>query len=265
MNKRFIFLIASLIIIFFSSNIFAQSEIPELVTDRPDITDSPIVLPIDYFQIETGFVFEKQKFIESSVEIEKNNLILGSTLLRYGISKDWEFRFGWEYLISKAFLSNNEFLTQGMQNIFLGAKYQFRKDQEILSNAGFIFTFGLPFGNEKLRPNKVEPGITLALEQDFSDEIFLSVNAGAYNNSSLGKNIYNLTASLEYGFTYEFSVFAEMFSSYITNSSPNQNIDIGCEYLMKNNIQVDFSIGTSVFSSDTDYFGNLGFSVRLPR
>ncbi|MCX6174459.1 MAG: transporter [Ignavibacteriales bacterium] len=263
MKKKFL-LITFLTIVLFSYGIIAQSEIPELVTDRPDNTDSPIVLPIDYFQIETGFLFEKQKFLESGLTIEKNNLILGSTLLRCGVSTNWEFRFGGEYIITRSFISSNELLTQGMQNIFFGAKYQFRKDQEILSNAGFIFIFGLPFGNEKLRPNNIEPGITLALEHDFSDEIFFSVNAGIYNNSTLGKNIYDLSASLEYGFNYEFSVFAEVFSSYISNLSPNHNVDVGCEYLMKKNIQVDFSIGTSVFSDDTDYFGSLGISIRLP-
>lgn len=262
-KKLFISIIFFLIII--PSKNFAQQETPDLITDRPDLTDSPIVLPADFFQIETGFVYEKQKFVLEKSNTENDNLILGSTLLRYGISSNWEFRFGGEYLVGKSKVDEIESDIKGMQNIFIGAKYQFRRDKDILTNAGFIFRLGLPFGNEKLRPDKIEPEIALALEHDFTDQIFLSTNIGAMYSSTAKKNVYNVSTSFEYGFTYELSVFAEVFSNFISDFSPNHNLDFGCSYLLKKNVQIDFSLGTILFSNETDYFGNLGFSIRLPR
>ena len=137
MKKEFL-LITFLTIVLFFTKIYAQSEIPELVTDRPDNTDSPIVLPIDYFQIETGFLFEKQKFLESGITIEKNNLILGSTLLRCGVSTNWEFRFGGEYFLGQNFSNDKKSIIEGMQNIMIGTKYQVRYNENILTNAAIL-------------------------------------------------------------------------------------------------------------------------------
>jgi len=40
---------------FLRFNIYAQSEVNELITDRPDITESAVTFPFNSIQIETGF------------------------------------------------------------------------------------------------------------------------------------------------------------------------------------------------------------------
>ncbi len=41
------------------SSAIGQEEKPELVTDRPDQTEAPSIVPRGGLQVETGFVFER--------------------------------------------------------------------------------------------------------------------------------------------------------------------------------------------------------------
>jgi hypothetical protein len=53
----------SLILIFLvtSAYVKAQDKVPELVTDRPDQTESSAVVPPGSLQIETGFIMGKDE------------------------------------------------------------------------------------------------------------------------------------------------------------------------------------------------------------
>jgi len=62
MGKKTVLIYVLLIMILLSSPIIAQQDIQSIVTDRPDQTESPLVVPLDYFQIETGFIYQFQEF-----------------------------------------------------------------------------------------------------------------------------------------------------------------------------------------------------------
>jgi len=264
MKKEF-FLITFLIIILFSSGIIAQSEIPELVTDRPDNTESASVVPIDFTQIEMGFLYQQQKYSEGAINIENNNLILGSTLLRYGISSKVELRFGGEYLLGQNFLNDIKSTIQGVQNILVGTKILFRSDEKILTKAAILVQTIIPFGNEKLRPNKFEPEIRICLEQEINDRISLGINLGTEEVSDVGRYFYSYTASLEVALNERINSFFELYGTMKNGFIPSNNFDCGLTYLHTKNIQIDFSIGTTLNSDISDWFGGLGISVRLPR
>ena len=75
-------------------SVFALDNYPELITDRPDQTESSVVVPHKSLQIETGFVQENK---ETSIVNEKA-FGYNSTLLRYGLLANFELRLGLEYL-----------------------------------------------------------------------------------------------------------------------------------------------------------------------
>ena len=70
--------------LFISDYAFAQ-----ISTDRPDQTESSLVLPKGTIQIESGFVSNK------------NEYIFPNTLFRVGVFKKVEFRFNTNYIINK--------------------------------------------------------------------------------------------------------------------------------------------------------------------
>ena len=207
MKKGFLLLISLLIIVLFSSKTIAQSDILELVTDRPDQTESALVVPIDFIQIEMGFIYQQKKYSEGNINVENNNLILGSTLIRYGVNSILELRFGGEYFSGQNFSNNIKSTIQRMQNILVGTKIMFRSGKKILTNAAIIMQTIIPFGNEKLRPNKFEPEIRFCLEQEINDRISLGVNLGAEEVSDVGKYFYSYTATVGVALNERFNSF----------------------------------------------------------
>jgi hypothetical protein len=75
-------------------NAKSQDQPSELITDRPDQTESSAVIPIKSLQIETGFV----RAIDDSEESRHQQFAYNSTLLRYGLLKNMELRLGLVYL-----------------------------------------------------------------------------------------------------------------------------------------------------------------------
>ena len=78
----------------FSAVLQAQDTPPSqraLITDRPDATEAPSVVPAGFLQVETGGFYES--FNENNVTFERN--VFNTTLLRYGILSNLELRVGW--------------------------------------------------------------------------------------------------------------------------------------------------------------------------
>jgi len=88
----------SLLFIFLTltTNIFSQDQIPDLITDRSDKTESVSVIPSVSFQIESGFEYMKDI---TSAGIEINSFSIASTLFRYGLFVNLELRLGGKFFI----------------------------------------------------------------------------------------------------------------------------------------------------------------------
>jgi len=263
--KKDFFLCLSLMITFFTSGIIAQTETPELVTDRPDQTESASIVPIDFLQIEMGFLYQQQKFTDGLINVENNNLILGSTLLRYGISPSIELRLGGEYFSGQNFLNDKKSTLQGMQNILIGTKIQVRSNEEILTNAAILVQCIIPAGNENLRPNKFTPEIRFCLEQEINNRISLGINLGTEEVREIGKYFYSYTTSIGVVLSERINSFFEIYGMIKEGYTPSNNFDCGITYLHTKNIQIDLLVGTTLNSNIIDWSGGLGISVRLPR
>jgi hypothetical protein len=262
-QRRIGWLILFLLFFASASNIFSQ-EYPELITDRPDQTESPFVVPIDAFQLETGFVYQKQKYSSDGITFENDNLILASTLCRYGVNSFMELRFGGEYFYGQTLADGIKSNLQGMQNFLFGTKINFRKDEIYFSNVGFIVQAIIPFGNENLRPDKFVPTFILSIDQKINEDFSLGCNIGAEGAVDNDKYSIIYTASLAYDIDDRLSSFLEFYGSAVNQSLPANNLDFGLTYLIKKNVQIDISMGTTLVTG-TDFFGSIGFSIRIPK
>ena len=254
----------ALILITATSIITAQSEYPDLFSDRLGVTQGPILIPQNLFQIESGVSYQDQKFKVKNSNYEIENLKLGSTLFRYGINEKIELRFGGEFFSGRTTINDVTSDVQGFQSIFVGSKIQLWKNNNLVSNAGIILEFGLPFGSENLRPDRIEPGIILTLNKYFLDTLALGINLGATNNSNLGKNIYSFSTLLNYELTKYMGVFAEYYSNVISNELAQHNFDCGFTYRVRKNIQIDCSAGSIIARGNSNWSGKFGLSLRLP-
>ena len=64
---------------------------PELITDRPDQTESPNTVPLGFYQLELGATFN----VNEIGSFRNETLSVPETLLRIGLSDRLELRLGW--------------------------------------------------------------------------------------------------------------------------------------------------------------------------
>ena len=262
MKNHYWFTIISIFFLIVSSN-YAQ-EFPLLITDRPSKTESALTVPFDFVQIETGFIYQKQKYSEGANSIENENLILASSLCRYGVNSFIELRFGGEYFYGQTFTNGSKSDLQGVHNLLFGGKIQLRKDKKIISNVGVILETIIPFGNKKLRTDNFSPILLICLDQKIEKDLSFSLNLGTKSVDNSGKYSSLFSGSLAYNVNDRLALFLEFFGNARTGSYPSNNCDCGITYQFRSNIQVDFSLGTTLIGGIKDLFGGFGISVRLP-
>ena len=76
----------------------------------------------------------------------------------------------------------------------------------------------------------------------------------------------NYTYSNRYhtvGITDKLSVYGEVYADFPVNDKANHSCDAGLIYLIKNNLQIDATIGTG-FTDNQDILLGAGVSYRIP-
>ena len=84
-NIKYLKIMYLIFIIFFTQSFLMQINAQDLITDRPDITESAVTVPFHFVQIETGYQYNKDGL--NSAEH------FGATLIRFGLTSNIELRF----------------------------------------------------------------------------------------------------------------------------------------------------------------------------
>lgn len=226
-------------------------------TDRPSNTDNSSTLNRNLLQLETG-VLKSNLFQTNPKEI---NYTIPTVLLRYGLSENIEIRvleeFGFSKFVPDTFGIVQQ--TKGINSFEVGTKLQIFKKK----TSPFEFSLLTQFVIPKLTNQNVSLINTSKLLGSY--KIKTNLNLGfsiGYNNNFSIKNEGLLAYSLLLGNNIG-SKTAIFFELYGNGSSSNffQNTDAGIAYLIKENIQIDFFIGTGI--NHAMFFSALGFSWYL--
>jgi len=224
-----------LISIFCIQGIYAQ----EIVTDRPDQTESSSTIPNQSLQIECGIQYTTNS---TGNRIEKQ-LLLPTTLFRIGVIQKIEFRI----------LSQLEFYQErqdssshiGLSDIEIGTKIQLFQRPNSWIEVAFLSHLVLPIGSFGLSNEQLGSINKVCISHPIGKEINLGYNIG-YNY--FGDKNGDLTYSLALGFeiSEKASIYIEPFGT-INNFIQNETfVDFGFCYLIHENLQIDFSLGTGV-------------------
>ncbi|MFA7419516.1 MAG: transporter [Melioribacteraceae bacterium] len=249
--------------LFFTSIILGQSTMPDLITDRPDVTESAVAVPLGSFQVETGFSFQQQKVNEFGEILENRSVSLFSTLFRYGVFSNLEFRFGGGYFSNKSTLGQYASSVHGINDLMVGSKFVLRNQEVFLTNFAVLFEVTLPFGAEELKPEKFEPKFMLLGEQEINEFSALAGNVGVEYSSDLNKYLADYSLSLGLDLSDRIGLFAEIFGQTSNGLTPDNFFDCGITYLQTENLQVDFSIGSTLSKSKTEWFAGVGVALRF--
>jgi len=222
----------------------------EIVTDRPDQTESSITIPNKSFQIEMGFG-------SGNYDSERLSL-LPTTLFRYGLTKSIEMRFVEQLVGFKTkTTSKAEF---GLSDIEFGLKIQVLKKEDINTEIAFISHLTIPTGSYELTNTNYGTINKLAISHNLNDFLALGYNLG-YNYYGTGNGDLTYSLVLGIGLSDKMKMYVETFGEYSNFTEIISNIDSGLTYLVKDNLQLDFSLGLGL-TQKMNYF-SIGFSWNI--
>jgi hypothetical protein len=241
---------------------WSQSEVPELVTDRPDQTESSGVVPLRTLQIETGLVMT----VDRNDQTQFRRFTYNSTLLRYGLLENFELRAGLEYLSEKEKMLENgdQSALTGFSPIYLGFKTRITEERGWIPEIAFLGGLSLSFTAKKefraLHPAAI---MRFAFTHTLTDRFSFGYNLGAEWEGESGPG-YFYSAVLGIGLTETLGMFVEPFGILATENVNEHLLDAGLTWLVLPNLQLDLSGGVGLNEAASDYFISVGLSYRIP-
>ncbi len=264
-----------------------EGEMPGLVTDRPDLTESSSVVPKGTLQIEMGWSMEE-------VSSPGENLTahhFPETLARIGLHDRIELRLGWDGgQWQDLDLGNGDFSSSGAGDMYLGTKLSLWSEQGNRPETALILGTSIPTGTrcraaEQLgnrfycssfnlySSRRYDPSAILAMSRTLNDRLSIGWNLGTAwltereddgDLDTLPRGIYSVALGISA--TDRTGFFVEFFgdTSLTGSSGPSNNVDGGLTFLVLPNVQLDASVGKGISSESPEWFAGAGISFRLP-
>jgi len=245
-------------------------EVAELITDRPDQTESSVVVPRGSVQLELGWTMTQDQ--ENGVRFESNEA--PGTLLRIGLS-DWvELRIGWVGLVNREVrVGGSTFSADGAGDGELAAKIYLRPERGSAPEVALLVGTSVPVGDDQFTSDRYDPSIRLLFSHSLGDHLDLGYNLGLAWGTDFGDenerstlSSYLYTIALGIGLSERLGAFVEFFGEIPASASggPAHSFDGGLTYLVRDNLQLDLAAGLGLSDAADDWFVGLGVTVRLP-
>jgi hypothetical protein len=235
----------------------------ELVTDRPDQTESAVVVPVGSVQVESGWAREETDEVTAEAA--------GSTLVRVGLAERLELRLGWDgWLEEKAAGAR----ISGAGDASLGVKVRLADEGPRRPEVALLVGTSLPVGGEEVTSDRYDPSFRLSLARGFGEQLGLGVNLGMSWASAPGEtgaietaSTLDYTAALGIGLTDRLGAFVELFGGVPVDGPGGaaHSFDGGLTFLATPTFQLDVAVGVGLSDDAPDWFVGLGASARFDR
>lgn len=247
-----------LFLLFCTFSALAQtSEPPTLVTDRPDQTESAVVIPVNHLQIETGAIYTKIN--DAVTEFQYNN-----SLFRYGVLPWLELRLGQAYGRQEIGLDGLAYEEEGFYPVTLGTKVHLLEERGLVPKTALLYDVELPTGSRAFMPEDPVHAFRALFSYTLNDWVDLGYNLGVIFPDELNKTTTVYTVSFGLKMTDRLTAFAEAYG-FLQNDIENRHlVDGGFTYLVRPNLQVDLSGGAGLTESADDGFVSAGLAWRIP-
>jgi hypothetical protein len=238
--------INTLLLFFAIGTISAQ----QIITDRPDQTESSSTIPLKSLQIEAGALFQRGGGAQANA--------YPSVLWRYGVTEKFELRLLTQFETNKSL--NSSLKNNGISDLQIGTKIQLFKKENVNTEIAFLSHLILPTAKRELTNDKVGTINKLSISHALSEKIGIGYNVG-YDYFGNGSG--NLTYSVAIGVSLSDTIgfYVEPYGEFTEFESHLASFDTGFTYLLKNNFQLDISYGTGL-NYGMNYFST-GFSWNI--
>lgn len=242
----------------------AQGE--DLVTDRPDQTESATVVVPGKVQIEAGVFIEFDTLV-AGVQQDVVRLGLPSVLVRIGVLENLEARVGADlmqtsYKVPSIFPGGgDDRITFHDRGLSLGAKLSFHDDPESETTSAVLGTVRLPLSGEN---DLLSAELRASLGLSVGSATSLGLNIGTEWVDGDGfSGLYTLAAGLSV--SDALGIFVEVYGGAFWEEDAPQAFDTGLTFKTSDNFQLDLAAGFGLNKAASDVYAGLGFSWRIPR
>jgi hypothetical protein len=268
------------------ANIFGQ-DVPDewdwinlISTDRPDFTDATFTVGKGITMLETGYTF--RRVIDTDTRFTTRQL--PETLIRYGVTKDFELRLKWNgyLMLDQRDLPSGARVTQfGSEDLGVACKWQLFEQQnwrpKFLVVAGAL----VPSGTRGFSGNDVQPHVFLL--QGWQIRRWLHIKHGfgwdyltqpefAVAANDIGipvfstqhpvLNLFHESISILTQWTRRVGAFHEWFALFGPNQTASHFLDMGIYFYLTPSVQLDAVIATRLSDRVDEMFAKAGFSTR---
>jgi hypothetical protein len=230
-----------------------------LITDRPDFTESPQVVPQGRVQIEGGVTYSREGARRATGG--------GEVLVRVPVAKKVEVRFGLPSYVRQ----RDGGRSSGLDDSFLGAKLALSPGdaQRKKPALGLLIGATLPTGANAIGEDAYQPEAILSASWELSPKLAFNSNVGYGRPSDGGTRFSQLFGSVSLGFTLsdKWGAFAEVYGLTKADATGKsaKYVDGGVTYLINNDFQLDARLGFGLNNKlgGPDYFTGVGASRRF--
>jgi len=227
----------------------------EMLTDRPDQTETATVVPMGSVQVESGGAVE----FDGPAE-QRNRTTAFSSLVRVGLLPTFELR------LNGAVLHHQTGATaaSGIGDVAVGAKIAIAREFGDLPEMALVAEMTLPVGGDEVRPHELLPLLRMAFSRSLGESSSLGLNLGAEwgEGDEPAQGFYTLSLGSE--LAEQIGGYVELFGSLGAASPPAHSADGGFTWLLADRLQLDLSAGVGLSPAAPDYFVSAGVSFRIP-
>jgi hypothetical protein len=234
-------------------------ELPELVTEGLDFTDSTQVVGTGVFQFENAYTIARERGVHSFTGPQ--------TLVRIGLTKRLELRLGGDGFRSEHTQGNGT--TSGWSDLELAVKVGISKQSRFRPALSMIPMLSLPAGGSSFSSGGYDPTLKLAWDKDLARGFSIGGNinvsslrtpTGRFRQAALSTSV---SRDLKAGFGVSLEVFG--LSSEDKDGPSAWVANTGVSHGIGKHAQIDAQVGRRIGSAGPDWFCAIGTALRHPR
>ncbi len=209
----------------------------QIITDRPDQTESSSTIKSGNLQIESGILIG----FEGEGELATRQILAPTNLFRYGLTNWFELRLLSQFETSKS----RDFNNQGISDLEIGTKVQLLQNENINTEIAFLSHLITPSGSEGFRAANFGTINKLSISHRLTENMGIGYNVG-YNYIGEGIGDLSYSLALAIGINDKVGIYIEPYGDLVDFEKHVANFDAGFTYLQNDNLQFDFSFGTGI-------------------
>jgi len=223
-----------------------------IVTDRPDVTNSSIVISAGSLQIENGVNLSAR---DGDRSVDGTN-----TRLRFGIANCLEFLVDTPTYFANVGNPQNS----GFSDAAPALKWQISPVPGKVDLSA-VFGVALPTGSANIAGPGAQPYLQFPWSWELRSGWGLSGMFTEFFRPSdpISKRITEATFAIENQVTERVSLFVEYVGDYPASGSPSQLLNSGGLYRLGPNQQLDFHVALGLNHNAPSYIVGVGYSVRF--